>query len=95
MVLITTENDFRMACKIAVAKYYRKYLDASIEPSDIYVVWQVKALQNFKALLSTNVPDTRYFEITYNGDKQEIYFDAYTKEKNICIKEIVPWKTES
>lgn len=22
----------------------------------------------------------------YNGDKQEMYLDAYRKEKNVCIK---------
>jgi hypothetical protein len=82
---ITTENDFRKACKIAVFNYYLKYLATRIEPNDIYVVWQVKALQNFKALLSTNISDTRYFEITYNGDKNEMYLDAYTKEQNICL----------
>lgn len=84
---IITENDFIKACKEAIFNYYRGYLDTYIELGDIYVVWQVKALQNFKALLSTNIPDTRYFEITYNGDKNEMYLDAYTKEKNVCIKE--------
>ena len=37
-------------------------------------------------MLSTNIPDTRYFEITYNGDKEEFYFDSYVKEINKCIK---------
>jgi hypothetical protein len=27
-----------------------------------------------------------YFEATYNGDKKEMYLDAYKKEKNVCIK---------
>ena len=45
-----------------------------------------KTLQNSKALLSTPVPDTRYYELTYNGDKEEVYLDAYVKEKNSCIK---------
>lgn len=83
---IISENDFRKACKTAVFNYYRQYLATRLEASDIYVVWQVKALQNFKALLSTNISDTRYFEITYNGDKQELYLDVYTKEQNICIE---------
>lgn len=85
MIPITTESDFRKVCKTAVFKYYREYLATSLDPKDIYVVWQTKALQNFKALLSTNIPDTRYFEITYNGDKNEMYFDAYVKEENICF----------
>jgi hypothetical protein len=39
-------------------------------------------LQNNKALLSTTVPDGRYYEITYNGDKHEAYLDTYVKESN-------------
>lgn len=53
---------------------------------DVYVVWTCKTLQNNKALLSTDRPDGLYFEATYNGDKKEMYLDAYKKEKNVCIK---------
>ena len=28
-----------------------------------------------------------YYEITYNGDKQELYLDAYKKNKYIKIEE--------
>ena len=27
-----------------------------------------------------------YYELTYNGNKDEIYFDAYRKVENICIE---------
>ena len=38
---------------------------------NVFVVWISKVLQNNKALLSTTVDgDTRYYEITYNGDKE-------------------------
>ena len=40
-------------------------------------VWSCKTLQNNKALLSTNISDGMYYECTYNGDKNELYFDAY------------------
>jgi hypothetical protein len=26
-----------------------------------------------------------YYELTYNGDKDELYFDAYKKWENVCI----------
>ena len=27
-----------------------------------------------------------YYELTYNGDKDELYIDAYKKWENICVK---------
>lgn len=39
-----------------------------------------------KALLSTTVSDGMYYELTYNGDKKELYFDAYKKWQNICFE---------
>lgn len=57
-----------------------------ITPDDVYIVWMCKTLQNSKAMLSTPVPDTRYYEVTYNGDKEEAYLDSYVKEKNNCFE---------
>ena len=51
---------------------------------EIFVVWNCKTLQNCKAILSTSIGGL--FETTYNGDKNEIYFDAYKKVGNTCIK---------
>lgn len=45
-----------------------------------------KALQNNKALLITAAWDGMYYEVTYNGDKNEMYLDAYKKWDNKCIK---------
>lgn len=63
-------------------------LDYVGEPHNygVYVVWACKTLQNNKALLSTTLLDGMYFECTYNGDKQEMYLDAYRKLENRCIK---------
>lgn len=80
-------NEFENKCIELVKKYYEEELKTHIEKEEIYIVWIVKALQNNKALISTSKKDTRYFEITFNGDKKETYIDCYTKEKNICVKE--------
>lgn len=57
-----------------------------INEDNVYVVWSCKTLQNNKALLSTVLCDGMYYEVTYNGDKGEIYLDAYKKWENKCIK---------
>lgn len=55
------------------------------EDFHIYVVWMCKILNNNKAMLSTDREgDSRYYEITYNGDKEEFYFDCYDKSINRC-----------
>lgn len=53
-----------------------------ITEKDIYVVWSCKILKNWKALLSTDVIDKHYYEVTFNGDKEEFYIDKYIKTSN-------------
>ena len=51
---------------------------------DVAVVWLCKTLQNMKALLCVpSVQDGKYYEVTYNGDKDELYFDVYKKQMNM------------
>lgn len=69
--------------KNIMSKVYDEEKDISFE--DTYIVWSVKALQNYKCLASTNVDgDGVYAEYTYNGDKKELYEDFYGKLSNIC-----------
>lgn len=79
--------NFIIKCKQLVHDYVIEHIDKTDEiPNfDVYVVWSCKTLQNYKALLSTNLCDGMYYEITYNGDKKEIYFDAYKKFENRCV----------
>ena len=71
-----------------VEKYTKEHLDKSdTAPSfEVFLVWYCKTLQNHKALLSTTLHDGMYYECTYNGDKGEMYLDAYKKFENKCIK---------
>lgn len=57
--------------------------EETVSTSDVYVVWIAKVLQNNKAMLATNHADGLYFEVTYNGDKEEFYLDAYRKAENL------------
>lgn len=52
---------------------------------DIYVVWFCSALGNWKALVSTNVKDNRYYEVTHNGAKNETYVDEYEKVSQVVV----------
>ena len=53
---------------------------------EMYIVWFCKTLQNWKALVSTDVINGVYWEVTHNGDKNETYVDTYTKSSNVCVK---------
>ena len=56
-----------------------------ISEDDVYIVWQVKVLQNNKALASTTLKDGMYYELTYDGDQKCCYVDAYKKWENFCV----------
>lgn len=84
-------DEFLEKCKSIVVDYFNSQADSTdkngkITKDNVFVVWAVKVLQNNKALLSTTVSDGMYYELTYNGDKKEIYVDAYKKWKNYAVK---------
>ena len=69
--------------KKAVAEHLTEHWGDEVSTEDIYIVWFAKTLQNWKALLSTDLTDTGiYFEVTFNGDKNELYLDHYIKKCN-------------
>ena len=75
--------------KKLVKDYYNSHVDVTdnvvLIEDDVYIVWFSKTLQNWKALVSTNVSDGMYYEVTYNGDSKETYVDVYKKWDNKCI----------
>ena len=83
------EKDFVKLCKQTVAKYANEHLDKSdgerITEDDVFIVWMCKILQNSKALVSTTLFDGMYYELTYNGNKRELYVDAYKKRENFAV----------
>lgn len=85
-----SEVQFLNWCREEICKYVNAHLDKSdgveITTDNIYVVWCCKTLQNNKALLSTTLNDGMYYECTYNGDKREMYIDAYKKWENYTVK---------
>jgi len=84
------KNDFEILCKKTIVDYFNNRVeitdDMKITEENVFIVWSCKTLQNNKALLSTTLSDGMYYELTYNGDKKELYLDAYKKFENKCIK---------
>ena len=80
------EKEFVKLCRELVVQYVNEHLDKTdkkqITEDDVFIVWLCKVLQNNKALASTTLFDGMYYELTYNGNKNEVYFDAYKKWEN-------------
>lgn len=77
------------------AKFYvNQMVKESFDPTDniqfsmddIYVVSHSYILGNQKALISTTLPDGKYYEVTYNAEKEEMYVDCYVRLKQNVIK---------
>ena len=76
-------------CKREVVEYFNQHADKTdqkkITEDDVFIVWACKTLQNNKALVRTTVPDGMYYEVTYDGDKQQAYVDVYKKWQNYSV----------
>ena len=82
-----TDDKFIRLCKTEVKKYAEAHLYKSDSKADfdVYIVWYCKTLQNWKALAITTPYNGMYYELTLNGDKQELYLDAYKRFEKKCI----------
>ena len=78
--------NYQKTAKEIVLNYANKHLDKTdnvqVTSDDVYIVWFCKTLQNWKALLSTTLPDGMYYEVAYNCEKKAVYLDAYKKFEN-------------
>ncbi|QFG09151.1 hypothetical protein PBI_SPORTO_43 [Arthrobacter phage Sporto] len=63
-------------------------LTTPASPKDFYVTWFCKTLGNWKAMVSTDRLDGQYWEVTYNGAKQESYVDHYIKASNVAVSDM-------
>src|SRR5262245_53195877 len=80
---------FQDRARVMVMDWANAHLDVTdskrIQLSDVYVVWFCKTLQNWKALLSTTLTDGMYYEVTFDGDNNKAYLDAYKKFDNVTF----------
>lgn len=72
----------RMLVTEYVSPSEENYIRSDFIKETTFVVWSSKVLQNNKAVIGVSVGSGMYFEVTYNGEKEELYLDAYKKEKN-------------
>lgn len=77
----------KMAAEWIANRYSEENKTVAIAWTDVFTVWQAKILKNHKIIVAAPTPDNYMFEITFNGETGDIYFDAYDKIENKCIKQ--------
>lgn len=84
--------DYQKIARKMVLNYANEHIDKTdnvqITLDNVFIVWFCKTLQNWKALVSTTLPDGMYYEVTYNGNNKEMYLDAYKKFENRKIDDL-------
>lgn len=87
----STQNNVPEDFQAKAIRLVTEYINGHLEKIDpipqytTYVVWFSKTLKNWKAMVSTSLPDGMYYEVAYNGDAGETYLDAYKKFNNVRI----------
>lgn len=84
-------KDFLEKVKCIVADDYNNRFNLHLSPlarnkDSVFIVWSCKILQNNKALAGVYGDNSMYYEVTYNGDKDEFYIDEYHKTSNTKIE---------
>lgn len=49
---------------------------------EVVTVWKCYILGNMKLLITTSLPDGKYYEVTYDFGKDSMYFDVYVRVHN-------------
>lgn len=77
--------EFEVKAKNALIKVLEEKYNEHFDIRLLHLVWFAKTLKNFKCLIVDLSSNQRYYECTYNGEKDELYVDIYQKEHNVCI----------
>jgi len=77
--------EFQVKCKNALIKILKEKYNEDFKINELHLVWYAKELQNHKCVIIDLANNQRYYECTYNGNKDELYIDIYQKEYNICL----------
>lgn len=87
---MSTVLDVPAAAKAAVvaAEAGDRVGGRQVTTENVYVVWSVKVLGNWKALVSTDLEAGFYWEVTHNGNSGETYVDLYRKSRNTTVRDL-------
>jgi hypothetical protein len=89
--LMTRNDEMINTAKQIVVDYFNAHRDVTddfiLTRDNVFIVWFSKTLQNWKALVSTEVSDGIYYEITHDGDRKQTYVDVYKKWENYTVKD--------
>ena len=85
MVSSIQQLDPQTKAKVLVAQYVNDHRthDEELTLKEVHIVWFSKTLHNWKAILTTSIPDNRIYEVTYNGSAKVCYIDVYEKKDNV------------
>lgn len=76
-----TSYEFEMAAKKAVVDEC-KNIGENVIVEQVSIVFFAYTLGNIKATLIDGQQNNRYYEVTYNKARDEMYFDMYAKLLN-------------
>lgn len=90
LLMAYVPGEYELKARTILFNYIKERLEktdthVTFSIDEVYVVWFSKTLQNWKAMLSTTLPDGMYYELTYDGDKKCTYLDAYKKWDNVVV----------
>lgn len=76
---------YEVICKNALIEQLKKLYNEDFKIEDLHLVWFSKVLQNYKCVIVDLKDNQRYYELTFNGNNNEIYLDIYEKQYNVKI----------
>lgn len=80
-----TSYQFEVVCKNELIKELKEKYNEDYVIQDLHMVWFSKSLQNLKCTICDLKDNQRYYECTYNGDKEQLYVDIYEKAHNTAV----------
>ena len=78
-----TTYEFEVAAKNAVIAAVKEWYHEDYQIQDVYIFWMARILGFMKAILNDNGGNARMYEVTYNRERNEMYVDMYSKDKNV------------